>query len=618
MPTTGSSSATGPTPIVVPRQASDGLHAHLLRVTASNSDGQQVRAGLRRVIQDVTGAASVLHLHCDETGQFSFDRIETEGDIPLSGQAAEQLLTTAAMALQRGATQVKSLAEGSQVICAPVSTAGSAGEVLAALVVFEVSNFHSALFTVELAANYQRFWARGNVAAANQWKLNSLAAIVELVSTIEQHRTVDAAASSLVNDIAKHLGCARVALATAERHNLKLRAISGLNDFDSNSESVTLIREAMAESLLSGELRFWPPNDDGDDRSALLAHQSLARQSHFQSLLTSPLKNIDGRTIGVWLFADSRDVVTGPQFKSFVRTASPRVASAIQIVRRDERSMPARIKHRMVDFISGRKGKLALVGLALLLGIMSLPLPYRIRCQCVVQPVTRRFAVAPFEGMIDQTYVEAGDIVSEGTLLAEMDGRELRWELSAAEAERGQVMKKREIELADRNVPEVLISQLQAEELNAKIDVLRYRAAHLQLKSPAGGVVLSGSLEKGQTSPVQTGDVLFEIGPLETLRIEIEVPADEVAQIAAGQQVKIWINGFESEPLSVEVQQLQPRSELRNDQNVFVAKVTIDNSDKRLRPGMRGSARITGKRHPLVWNLLHKPWQYAVSRLTWW
>ena len=41
-------------------------------------------------------------------------------------------------------------------------------------------------------------------------------------------------------------------------------------------------------------------------------------------------------------------------------------------------------------------------------------------------------------------------------------------------------------------------------------------------------------------------------------------------------------------------------------------------ADYRFRPGMSGSARIDGPKRPLGWNLFHKPWEFLVSRLTWW
>ncbi len=609
-------STTAATPVVLPAKAGSALHAQLLRVTASGGQADAVRSGVRNVVKDYTNATCVLHFDQDEHGQFSFVRCRSEGDLPTDGKTADQVLSVAALAIARGSTQVKALADQTHILCAPVYSPGGNGEILAALIAADLTHLHATLFALELAASYQRLWSRGNLAVANQWKLNSLAAIVELVSNIEQQASVDAAANALVNDVAKFLGCARVALATKDGDHLRLRAISGLNSFDQHSETVTLIRETLAESELHDGLCVWPPEDD--KKSALLAHQTLSKQLNFNSVLTSRLISVDGNTIGAWLFADNGDLIASERFANFIRAASPRLASAIQIVDRSDRGIVARIKQRIASSLSDRKGKAVLALCALLCGIMLLPMHYRVRCQCVVEPVSRRFAVAPFDGMVDEGLVEPGDIVSAGSLLAKMEGRELKWELSSLQAKRGQAEKKREVELSERNIPEVLILQLEVEELDARIDVLGYRTEHLEIKAPVDGVVLSGSLEKGQAAPVGTGDVLYEIGPLTSLRVEIEVPASEVAQISVGQEVKIWINGLETDPIKARIQQLQPRSELRHDKNVFIAKVAIANPGNRLRPGMRGSARISGPRHPLAWNLLHKPWEYAVSRLTWW
>jgi multidrug efflux pump subunit AcrA (membrane-fusion protein) len=607
-----SATAALPTPIVLHQKAGTTLHAQLLRVISSQHDADVVRAELRRVVKDLTGATCVVHLAGDEHGQFSSDRLESEGDIY---DATEPLLTAAAVALGRSATQIKSLPNQTQLLCAPVSLPGGLGEVLA-IITPEPGNIQSALYTIELAASYQRLWARGNIAVANTWKLNSLAAIVELVTSIQQQKSVAAAANTAVNHVARYLGCDRVALATVDGHDLTLQAISDMQDFDTNSETVMVISDAFGDCQVRDDICRWPPQQN--KASALLGLQSLARQWHFDSVLAAPLKTVTGNTVGFWLFADSGDLVAGERFGNFVRAASPRVAGAIEIVDRSSQGLIAKTKASCGQLLAGRKGKVVLAVLALLVGLMFMPVPYRVRCQCVIEPVARRFAVAPFGGTVDEGLVEAGDVVTAGTPLANMDGRELKWELSAAQAKRGQVEKQREVDLSARDVPKVLISQLEADELDAQIDVLRYRAAHLQVTSPVDGIVLSSSLEKGQSAPVATGDVLYEIGPLDQLRVEIEVPSGDVPQIREGQRVKVWINGLEGRPIAAQIQQLQPRSELRQDRNVFIAKVTIDNPDKTFRPGMRGTARITGPRRPLAWNLFHKPWEYAVSRMTWW
>lgn len=51
--------------------------------------------------------------------------------------------------------------------------------------------------------------------------------------------------------------------------------------------------------------------------------------------------------------------------------------------------------------------------------------------------------------------------------------------------------------------------------------------------------------------------------------------------------------------------------------NAFIAEVAIDNQDLQLRPGMLGSARITGETHALGWSLFHKPWEHLRNLLPW-
>ena len=219
---------------------------------------------------------------------------------------------------------------------------------------------------------------------------------------------------------------------------------------------------------------------------------------------------------------------------------------------------------------------------------------------------------------MEETRVEPGDLVAAGDLLARMDGREILWDLSAAEAERSQAVKQRDVDLAEREVTKVLISQFETERLDAKIDVLQFRRENLDVRSAIDGVVLSGSLEKSQSAPVDVGQVLYEIGPLDDLKVEIEVPDIDVAQVQEGQCVKVWIDGLEGVPIEAIIDRIAPRSEVRNDRNVFIAKVALANPDLRFRPGMRGSARISGPLRPLAWNVFHKPWDFVVSRLTWW
>lgn len=598
------------TPVVLPPRSTNDLHAHLLRAILANPSEGEVRQSLRQTLVDATSAHCAMHLSEGEN-DFAFSESESDGTVPDPVRDSLHVLPGLARQVTvRQSTQVKPLGENHQLICAPVNEKS----VLAIIISPAVANLQRSIFSIEIAASYNRLWSRGSVAAANQWKLNSLAAIVELVTLIEQETDLTTAATVAVNEAKKYLNCARVALAFCDGQGIRLAAISGMADIDRNSQTCMLIRESMAESLNDGGLSSWPSDDDC---VPLMAHGQLAKQLHFSWVVASPLINLDGKVLGVWLLGDS-ERVRKQRLENFVRAASPRIASALHSVRRGSRSTVQRIKDRLREVSRSGRLKVGLIGIAMVAGVMLIPVPYRVRCNCIIEPVTKRFAVAPFNGMVDQAMVDAGDVVGEGTLLAKMDGREIRWDLSSAKAQRQQSLKNRDVELAQRNVSEVLIRQLEAQQLAARIDVLQHRAEHLEIRASQDGIVLNGSIDKGQSAPVKTGDVLFEIGSLDELLVEIEVPAEEVAQIAEQQQVKIWIDGLETDPIVGTVLRINPRSEMRRERNVFVAKVSLDNSEKLFRPGMRGSARVNGHRRALGWNLFHKVWEFSVSRLTWW
>ncbi|MCA9217352.1 MAG: efflux RND transporter periplasmic adaptor subunit [Planctomycetales bacterium] len=607
--------------VAAPRDttATSSIHALLLRAAISNDDADCVRTKIREVVKNATSASMVFHVVVSDNGNVIECEPSTEQTIREEG-LHDSVKQTAVAALTRNAAQIRKFSDGTQqLICAPIQSGNddSSPEVLA-VVLADSANLSLALNALAVACSYQRLWLRGQRVEQDQFVIESLAAIVDLVSTIEGQVSFAAAVNVMTNVVAKHLGCARVAFAEATTSgNIKLRDISGLDSFDDRSETSRAFREAIAESQLHCEITVWPAEAD-DRRSGLLAHAALARQCHFQSICSTQLCTPDGILVGALLIADSTDAASSDRTKSFVRAASPRIASAIAVSKRSNASVRAQISNVVTGWTRSNKTRIILAIVLAIFGLMLLPLPYRIRCRCSIEPNSRRYAVSPFDGIVEDTFVEPGDIVKAGDLLAKMDGREIQWELSSVRAELAQVAKQRDVELADRAVTKVLIAQLETQRLNARIDALEYRQDHLNIEAAMEGIVLSGSLEKSQSAPVEVGQVLYEIGPLDDLRIEVEIRNVDIAQVEPGQRVKVWIEGIEGEPIVGSIEQIAPRSELRNDANVFIAKLSLKNDDRRFRPGMRGSARIIGPTHPLAWNLFHKPWQYAMSRLTWW
>ena len=125
---------------------------------------------------------------------------------------------------------------------------------------------------------------------------------------------------------------------------------------------------------------------------------------------------------------------------------------------------------------------------------MAWPVPYRISCRVVVEPMQRRFVVAPHQGLIERSFVQPGDTVRAGQTLARMDGREVRWELAGLEADRRQAQQQHDSSLARGDLGKSELARLEVEQLDAKLAQL---AATPLFFSPAQlGAHMASEVEK--------------------------------------------------------------------------------------------------------------------------
>ena len=455
-------------------------------------------------------------------------------------------------------------------------------------------------------AGPMRLWMNSNMAHDANWQVESLASIIAMVSQIETHDTFVSACEETVNLMANHLPVAGAAIGTANGEVIQLKAIAGISKMDAGSETSRSWLQSMVESQTRKQVGLYPAIDQ-ENNFLLQAHRRLASNLQVESVFSQPLIAEDGDFLGTIVYSgDAVDLQTD-QFQRFNTAAAPAIAAAIRSAKQRQRGKLARSKKWLSDKINSMSGVIALAAIFAFVLLMFLPITYRVRCTAITEPVSRRFAVAPFAGQIIEGRAEAGDFVSAKQVLAEMDGRTIRWELFGVSAERQQSKTSRQIELSDRNIPKTILAELEHDRLQSQESVLLYKQDHLQIRSPIDGIVLSGSLERAEAASVETGQILFEIGPMKPMRIEIEIPASEVAQTKAGFPVSIWIDGQEDQVIEGEILKIHPRSSTRNAQNVFVAEVEFANEDERLRPGMKGTVRIDCERRSLGWSLFHKP-----------
>lgn len=447
-----------------------------------------------------------------------------------------------------------------------------------------------------------------------EWEARTSAAILELIGRLVRETSLAQGCAALANDVQAHLGCTRAAvgLCSVPGDACRLMAVSGLAELDSRSELTRHLEAALNETILRGETTAWPPAGDAQ-RHALLAHRQLAAAAGCAAVLSAPLRTCAGDVVGAWALLGAQPLATEPEPRQFLNAASPAVAAALEVLRRADTGWFRGLQARAAGLrrrLAGRN--LALVLLAGIL-LACVPWPYKVVGPCELQPLTRRFVAAPYAGVFEKSLVEPGDLVTRDQVLGRMDGRELRYELAGVAADQERAAKSRDVNLVSGKVAAAQIDALERERFGNRRRLLETRADHLDIRSPIDGVVISGDLKRSEGVAVTVGQSLYEIAPLDRMVVEIAVPDEQILFVEAGQEVIIRLDAWPRQTWRGELRKVQPRSEVRDSENVFLAEVLLDNADRRLRPGMKGTARITTVWRPAAWIALHRPWNWLAS-----
>ncbi len=412
----------------------------------------------------------------------------------------------------------------------------------------------------------------------------------------------------LVDRLQHGLGARQVVLALCSRRGAccRIRAISGTRQFDTHSEAVRAMQDACQESLVRGGATQWPPAAPEHGQAAL-AHRQLLARTGAQRVASMALPDSRGDVLGVLLVLDASPTGTSLLPEAWIAP----LVSALRCRRDGERGRVGRVVRKFARGISRPRGRL-LALLAVALGVLlAVPVPVRVACECVLQPVTRRFVVAPYDGVLERCLVAPGDVIARGTTLARMDQREIRWELAQVDADRARAEKERDAARAAHRTSAAQLAELEMQRLAVQQRRLQHRLDNLAVRSPIDGVVVAGDLEKAEGAPLTIGQSLFEVAPLDRMLCELSVPEEDIGQIAPGMAVRVSLDARPGAAIRGEIERIHPRAEVRGNTSVFVAEVGLDNPDGQLRPGMNGTAHVLAGRRSVAWLVFQKPWARA-------
>ncbi len=208
-------------------------------------------------------------------------------------------------------------------------------------------------------------------------------------------------------------------------------------------------------------------------------------------------------------------------------------------------------------------------------------------------PVLARVA-----GEVVELLVEEGDRVTEGQVLARLDGERLRLEMLAARANMEQARREfaRNQDLAQRGlVSEAMFDGLRydVDALQANYELARLNYEYSTIRAPIDGIVSSRDIKQGQT--IAVNDATFRITDTRELIAYLQIPQAELVKFSAGHSANVQVDSMPGTEFYATIARISPTIDVRN--GTFRATAVIDNGRGYLAPGMFGRFTIAYEKH---------------------
>ena len=442
---------------------------------------------------------------------------------------------------------------------------------------------------------------------------------LQALTAILGHCNSRVAASAAVNQLAEHFGCERVSLGLREGLSIRLMALSNIARFDSRSRLVRRIEAAMEEAV-DQNCGLVYPTRLAQASVVTRAHAELAVQAKAEAICTLPLHGLTGMIGALTLERRANKPFAKETVQQLLSLAKV-LGHALELKRREERSVPARFAELLRELAGGVFGarylklKLATGAVLLLAGVLALvPGTHEVTATAVVEGSLRQLLAAPQSGYVKQAEVRAGDRVNKGQRLAVLDDRTLQLELEKWRSERNKIRTEYREALAGGERTTLSILRAQLEQVAAEIKLVEEKIRRTQLHADFDGIVVSGDLSQSLGAPVEMGQVLYEIAPLDSYRVVLEVDDFDVAGLSKGQSGRLVISALPSQTLTFVVDQVVPVATSSEARNFFRVDALLDQPAELLRPGMRGVAKIAMGERSLLWIWTHS----LVDRLRLW
>ncbi len=449
-------------------------------------------------------------------------------------------------------------------------------------------------------------WYELLVASPSAALANRLACVTGVAGLALEHSSLDASAMAGAERVARFLGCDRASVGIGNRRGARLVASTHGGGLAPDSRLARDLEAAMDEALDLGETVARPGAEPAP------AHDRLAAGQAIGAACTVLLPGPDGPTGALVLERAGAEPFRNEEIE--LATAAAELLGPILALRR-EAGLGALARARAAIAGSARRvlGTEHPARVAALLGALALVAwlctatgEYRITAPAALEGAIHRAVVAPVAGFVAAAHARAGDVVAEGDELATIDDRELRLERRRWITERAEAAKEHRRAVGKLDRAQMRILKARVGQAEARIALIDQHLARTSVRAPFDGVLVTGDLKHSVGAPVERGEVLFELAPLDDYLVTMEVPEADVADLAVGQRGRLTLAALPGERLPFLVERVVGMARAGDGGSHYRVEARLEHGGERLRPGMRGVAKVTVDERRLLWVWTHR------------
>lgn len=429
-----------------------------------------------------------------------------------------------------------------------------------------------------------------------------------LLATLSQASAFDSLRENtyaLSTNLVQQFGLAQVVICMMHKGRFVTQAVSNVPAFEGKAEQFFLLEKSLC--WREGALHL------GEDYRHWLQAQKPALEVECLPIVHGG--HCYGAVICTWPIARDLEPHSKAQLRTIVRHIAPIFASQAQLKEPLHWRAINRARKIWQRLSQTHKTLAIALPILLLLLLVLAPVTYKVKGQATLEGLVQRAIVAPEDGYLLQADVRAGELLKKDQIIARLDQKSILLEIKRWQSEKQEYEGQFNRELNALNHTQMRIAKAKVAQAEAKLDLYKDRLQRLTITAPIDGIIIKGDLSRAVGSPVERGQVLYEMAPLNEFKLVIMVDESRIRHLRPGQSGRLVLAAFPSDAMVFTVNSVASVFENQQEGVFYRVEAELAHSAEHLRPGMSGIAKVEVGRKPLGWVVIYPLWRWLRLQL---